>query len=108
LTGNAFALAAEGYCRSNAFHMERASQPSSMRGRLVIAADSGGLAEVLGDTGLKFPPGNAVSLVNCSRRVIENPALIDAYGERARNRALQVFQRSEMLAGNARIYRGGH
>ena len=79
-----------------------------MRGRLVIAADIGGLAEVLGDTGLKFPPGNAVSLANCLRRVIENPALIGAYGERARSRALQVFQRSEMLAGHARIYRGGH
>jgi glycosyltransferase involved in cell wall biosynthesis len=79
-----------------------------MRGRLVIAADIGGLAEVLGDTGLKFPQGNAVSLANCLRRVIENPALIGAYGERARSRALQVFQRSEMLAGHARIYRGGH
>jgi glycosyltransferase involved in cell wall biosynthesis len=79
-----------------------------MRGRLVIAADIGGLAEVLGDTGLKFPPGNAVSLANCLRSVIENPVLIGAYGETARSRALQLFQRSEMLAGHARIYRGGH
>jgi hypothetical protein len=55
-----------------------------------------------------YDEGNAVSLANCLRRVIENPALIDAYGERARSRALQVFQRSEMLAGHARIYRGGH
>jgi glycosyltransferase involved in cell wall biosynthesis len=79
-----------------------------MRGRLVIVADIGGLAEVLGDTGLNFPPGNTISLANCLRRVIENPSLIGAYGERARSRALQVFQRSEMLAGHARIYRGGH
>ena len=79
-----------------------------MRGRLVIAADIGGLAEVLGDTGLKFPPGNTISLATCLRRVIENPPLIGAYGEKARSRALQVFQRSEMLAGHARIYRGGH
>jgi glycosyltransferase involved in cell wall biosynthesis len=79
-----------------------------MRGRLVIAADIGGLAEVLGDTGLKFPPGNTVSLANCLRSVIENPALIGAYGEKARSRALQVFQRSEMLVGHARIYRLGH
>jgi glycosyltransferase involved in cell wall biosynthesis len=79
-----------------------------MRGRLVIAADIGGLTEVLGDTGLKFPPGNAVSLANCLRSVIENPALIGAYGETARSRALQLFQRSEMLAGHASIYRGGH
>jgi len=32
-----------------------------MRGRLVTAADIGSLAEILGDTGLKFLPGNAVS-----------------------------------------------
>ena len=78
-----------------------------MRGRLVIAADIGGLAEVVGDTGLKFPPGNAVSLANCLRSVIENPALIGSYGEKARNRALQLFQRSKMLTEHSRIYRDG-
>lgn len=45
-----------------------------MHGRLVIVADIGGLAEVLGDTGLNFPPGNTISLANCLRRVIENPS----------------------------------
>jgi glycosyltransferase involved in cell wall biosynthesis len=78
-----------------------------MRGRLVIAADIGGLAEVLGDTGLKFPPGNAVSLANCLRSVIENPALIGSYGEKARSRALRLFQRSKMLTEHSRIYRDG-
>ena len=77
-----------------------------MRGRLVIAADIGGLTEVLGDTGLKFVPGNAVSLANCLRSVMENPALIGSYGKKARSRALQVFQRSKMLTEHAQIY--GH
>ena len=76
-----------------------------MRGRLVIAADIGGLAEILGDTGLIFPPGSAVSLANCLRSVIENPALIMSYGEKARRRALQLFQRSQMLTEHSRIYR---
>jgi glycosyltransferase involved in cell wall biosynthesis len=76
-----------------------------MRGRLVIAADIGGLTEVLGDTGLKFTPGNAVSLANCLRAVIENPALIGSYGEKGRSRALQLFQRSKMLTEHAQIYR---
>jgi glycosyltransferase involved in cell wall biosynthesis len=76
-----------------------------MRGRLVIAADIGGLAEVLGDTGLKFTPGNAVSLVNCLRSVIENAALIGLYGEKAHSRASQLFQRSTMITEHARIYR---
>jgi len=44
-----------------------------MRGRMVIAADIGGLSEVVGDTGLKFIPGNATSLANCLRSVMENP-----------------------------------
>jgi glycosyltransferase involved in cell wall biosynthesis len=76
-----------------------------MRGRLAIAADIGGLTEVLGDTGLKFTPGNAVSLANCLRSPIENPALIGSYGEKARSRALQLFQRSKMVAEHSRIYR---
>jgi hypothetical protein len=63
--------------------------------------------EVLGDTGLKFTPGNAVSLANCLRSVIENPALIGLYGEKARNRALRLFQRPKMLTEHARIYRHG-
>jgi glycosyltransferase involved in cell wall biosynthesis len=77
-----------------------------MRGRLVIAPDIGGLTEVLGDTGLKFAPGNAVSLADCLRSVIENPALIGSYGEKARGRTLQLFIRSKMLAERAQIYRG--
>jgi glycosyltransferase involved in cell wall biosynthesis len=76
-----------------------------MRGRLVIAADIGGLAEVLGDTGLKFVPGNTASLADCLRSVIENPALISSYGDKARNRALQLFKRSRMIAEHAQIYR---
>jgi glycosyltransferase involved in cell wall biosynthesis len=77
-----------------------------MRGRLVIAAEIGGLGEVLGDTGLKFAPGNAVSLANCLRSVIENPALIGSYGEKARSRSSQQFQRSEMITEHAQIYHG--
>jgi glycosyltransferase involved in cell wall biosynthesis len=76
-----------------------------MRGRLVIAADIGGLAEVLSDTGLKFTPGNAVSLADCIRRVIENPELISSYGEKGRSRALQLFQRSRMITEHAQICR---
>ena len=79
-----------------------------MRGRLVIAADIGGLTEILGDTGLKFVPGNAASLANCLRSVIENPGLIDSYGQKARSRALQLFQRSKMVTEHSRIYRDAH
>jgi glycogen synthase len=76
-----------------------------MRGRLVIAADIGGLSEVVGDTGLKFVPGKAGSLADCLRRVILNPELIESYGQKARKRASEVFQRSRMIAEHAQIYR---
>jgi glycosyltransferase involved in cell wall biosynthesis len=76
-----------------------------MRGRLVIATDIGGLAEALGDTGLKFVVGNAVSLADCLRTVIKNPALIDSFGEKARSRALRLFQRCNMITEHAQIYR---
>jgi glycosyltransferase involved in cell wall biosynthesis len=85
-----------------------AAMEQMMRGRLVIAADIGGLAEVLGDTGLKFPPGDAVSLANCLRSVIQNPALIGSYGAEARSRALQLFERSRMITEHSRIYSDGH
>jgi hypothetical protein len=39
------------------------------------------------------------------RSVIENPALITSYGEKARHRALQLFERSKMLTEHAQIYR---
>src|ERR1700692_1864574 len=77
-----------------------------MDGHLVIAADIGGLTEVVGDSGLKFAPGNAVSLADCLRSVIENTALIGSFGEKARRRALQLFQRSKMVAEHVQIYRG--
>ena len=76
-----------------------------MRGRLVIAADIGGLAEVLGDAGLKFAPGDAVSLADCLRTVMKNHAFIDSFGEKARSRALQWFQRSRMVTEHAQIFR---
>ena len=76
-----------------------------MDGHLVIAADIGGLTEVVGDTGLKFVPGNAASLADCLRTIIENPALIGSFGEKARSRALQMFPRSKMLTEHAQIYR---
>jgi glycosyltransferase involved in cell wall biosynthesis len=85
-----------------------AAMEQMMRGRLVIAADIGGLAEVLGDTGLKFLPGDAVSLANCLRSVIQNPALIGSYGAKARTRALQLFERSRMITEHSRIYSRGH
>jgi hypothetical protein len=112
LTGNALARAAGRNCRSDACHLGGTSGP---RGHPANDAWPFGhrrrhwrFGRSTWRHGIKLPARKYLSLANCMRRVIENPSLIGAYGERARSRALQVFQRPEMLAGHARTYRGGH
>src|SRR5262249_27347130 len=55
-----------------------------MRGRLVIISDIGGLAEVVGDAGLKCAPGNSGALADCMRRVLLDTSLIDTLGRKGR------------------------
>jgi glycogen(starch) synthase len=76
-----------------------------MRGRLVIASRIGGLAEVVSDGGLQFPPGNAEALAECMRRVIKDESIIDSIGPKARERALQFFLRARMVEQHAVAYR---
>jgi glycogen(starch) synthase len=75
-----------------------------MRGRLVVAADIGGLREVIGDTGMKFAPGSATALADCLRKVIANPSLVASLGKTARERAQNLFARPSMIANHAQIY----
>jgi len=77
-----------------------------MRGRLVIASDIGGLGEVLGDAGLKCPPGDPAALASAMRNVLQQPSLVDSFGQIARERALQLFVRERMIAEHADVYRG--
>ncbi|MCU1241511.1 MAG: hypothetical protein JWO71_2237 [Candidatus Acidoferrum typicum] len=76
-----------------------------MRGRAVIASDIGGLAEVVGDAGLKCAPGDAHALAACMRKVLEEPSLLDALGEKGRHRARLYFARERMIEEYARVYR---
>lgn len=76
-----------------------------VRGRLVVAADIGGLREIVGDTGMKFTAGSASALADRLRSVITNPSLIGTLGQEARRRALNLFERSVMIARHAQIYR---
>jgi glycogen synthase len=76
-----------------------------MLGRAVIASDIGGLGEVVGDAGLKFAPGDADGLAACMRKVLEDPALIDALGNKARQRARLYFAKERMIEEHAKVYR---
>lgn len=77
-----------------------------MRGRVVIAADIGGLAEVVGDAALKFAPGDARALACCIQKVMRDPALIRSLGSAARDRAMRLFKRDRMIRDHALLYQG--
>jgi glycosyltransferase involved in cell wall biosynthesis len=68
-----------------------------MQERLVIGAKIGGLAEEIGDTGLTFEPGNAKSLAERMKQVIEQPYLMETLGKRARERALALYTLEHQL-----------
>jgi glycosyltransferase involved in cell wall biosynthesis len=76
-----------------------------MRGRLVIAADIGGLGEVVGDAGMKFVPGDWHSLAAWMGRVIDDPSLVTSFGSAARARANKLFRRDTMIESQIAICR---
>jgi glycogen(starch) synthase len=81
-----------------------AAMEQMMRGRLVIASDVGGLGEIVGDAGLRCPPGDAGALADCMRAVLRDPSIADMYGRKARERALHLFARARMLDEHAGLY----
>jgi glycogen synthase len=78
------------------------------RGRLVIVSDIGGLGEVVGNAGLKSVPGDAETLANCMKQVIERPDIVSEFGQRARLRALNCFGLERMVNAHMEIYRGSY
>lgn len=75
-----------------------------MRGRVVIASSIGGLAEVVADAGLLFPPRDISALAACMRSLIDKPELITELGTKARKRAVDRFTADRMLEEHARLY----
>jgi glycosyltransferase involved in cell wall biosynthesis len=76
-----------------------------MRGRPVIVSDIGGLAEVAGDGGLTFPPGDANALAGCLRRLMDDPKLVADLGIRARKRAQALFLDKRMVDEHIGLFR---
>jgi glycosyltransferase involved in cell wall biosynthesis len=74
------------------------------RAKPVIVSDIGGLAEVAGDAGLKFPPGNAPALAACLRQLADDPSLLRELGVRAKNRATTVFSLDRMIEEHFQIF----
>jgi len=82
-----------------------AAAENMQRGRTVIVSDIGALAEVVGDAGIKFPPGDAVGLARCMETVLANPLRAEELGRRGRERALRLFQSKGMIDAHATLYR---
>lgn len=75
-----------------------------MRGQLIIASDIGGLGEVVGDAGLKCIAGDATSLADCMKRVLDQPDIVRRMGKAARARALALFRQDNMVDAYVRLY----
>jgi rhamnosyl/mannosyltransferase len=75
-----------------------------MRGRMVIATDIGGLGELVDAAGFKFPLGDIDGLTYCMKRVIDEPGLAKALGEKAGKRARAVFDERRMLTEHLALY----
>jgi len=76
-----------------------------LRGKPLIVSDIGALREVVGNTGLIFPTGDAAALASCMRQVLENPLLVPRLGAAARERATQVFGVGSMIRSHVSLYR---
>jgi glycosyltransferase involved in cell wall biosynthesis len=74
-----------------------AAMEQMMRGRVVLAADIGGLGEVVGDGGVKFRPFDAEDL---ARKMFDltKPEFRASVGEAARVRAARMFCLERMVA----------
>ena len=75
-----------------------------MRGQLVIVSDIGGLSEVVGDAGLKCIVGDANSLADCMKRVLDEPEIVEKMGKAAQARALSLFQQEGMVDTYLKLY----
>jgi glycosyltransferase involved in cell wall biosynthesis len=76
-----------------------------MRGRMVIAADIGGLSEIVGDAGLKFALGDSQNLAALMCRVIDDPSVVSSMGSAARARAMKLFRLDAMIRPHIALYR---
>lgn len=75
-----------------------------MRGRPAIVPEGGPLAEVAGQTGLKFAAGDSKALAACMEKLLRSPEVAVELGDRARRRSLENFRAEQMLEGHLALY----
>jgi len=75
-----------------------------MSGKAVIATDVGGVKEALGDAGILVHPRDVDGLANGMIKLLVNPALREAFGQEARQRALNYFTLNKMVNQHLKAY----
>jgi glycosyltransferase involved in cell wall biosynthesis len=77
-----------------------------MAGKPVIASASGGLSELIDDgaTGRLIPPADVVALRNAIEDLLADPVAAGAMGERARQRATQLYDIHATARAVERVY----
>jgi glycosyltransferase involved in cell wall biosynthesis len=82
-----------------------AAMEQMMRGRMVIASDAGGLAEIIDSAGARFAVGSVAALREIMEKVIETPELVQDLGRAAQIRARERFRLSTMIEAHVSLYR---
>jgi glycosyltransferase involved in cell wall biosynthesis len=82
-----------------------AAMEQMMSGGVVIVSNIAGLAEVVGDAGLKFAPGNSEQLYSCLKMLANDRAKIKQLASMARTRALKEFSIGRFVTQHAVLYR---
>ena len=76
-----------------------------MRGKPMIVSDIGALQEVVGDTGLVFPAKDSQALAQRMAEAMDQVEHMRRLGAAARKRAVQIFDRDNMIAAHVSMYR---
>jgi glycosyltransferase involved in cell wall biosynthesis len=76
-----------------------------MCGRLLIVSRIGALAEVVGEAGLTFPPGDSQALAACLERTLESDGFAETLRARAHQRGVECFSEAGMIKDHIALYR---
>ena len=74
-------------------------------GRLIIASDIGGLGELVGEYGMKFPASDANELAICMLRVMKDSGATSDMVNRARGYVEERFTAQRMIRDHLKVYR---
>ena len=70
----------------------------------VIGSDSGEIPNVIGEAGLVFPEGDADTLSNCLRQLIEQPELTDKLAQKGFDRAVKKYTNKALAKQQLEFY----